>query len=141
MFILYHWLPLLVSQMCNFFFFFLILTNYQSCLYKFWWYFYFFFLSIVSHRSHQSEPGTVLCVGNGDVGQLGLGPDTLEKTRPGLVNITDPIVQVCAGGMHTVCLSKTGKVSYLQLVYFAHKLFFFWGGVPESYNIGIMQWL
>lgn len=64
----------------------------------------------VSHRSHQAEQGAVLCVGNGDVGQLGLGPDVLEKTRPCLVNLPDPVVQVCAGGMHTVCLSKSGKV-------------------------------
>lgn len=64
----------------------------------------------VSHRSHLSEPGTVLCVGNGDVGQLGLGPDILEKTRPALLSLPEEIVQVCAGGMHTVCVSQTGKV-------------------------------
>lgn len=71
------------------------------------------FIFSVSHRSHQTEPGAVLCVGNGDVGQLGLGPDVLEKTRPCLVNLPDQIVQVCAGGMHTVCLSKSGKVKQL----------------------------
>jgi len=64
----------------------------------------------ISHRSHKTEPGVVLSVGNGDVGQLGLGPDIMEKTRPGLVNLEEEIVQVCAGGMHTVCLSVSGKV-------------------------------
>lgn len=49
--------------------------------------------------------------GAGDVGQLGLGADVLEKTRPALVNIEHEIVDICAGGMHTVCLTIKGKVS------------------------------
>lgn len=54
--------------------------------------------------------GVVLVTGSGDVGQLGLGPDILEKTRPALVNLNKEVVDVCAGGMHTVCLTKDGKV-------------------------------
>lgn len=48
--------------------------------------------------------------GAGDVGQLGLGSDILEKSRPALVTLDSEIIDVCAGGMHTVCLTKDGKV-------------------------------
>ncbi|XP_076264668.1 regulator of chromosome condensation 1 isoform X1 [Rhynchophorus ferrugineus] len=54
--------------------------------------------------------GVVLVTGAGDVGQLGLGPDVLEKARPALVNLSSEIVDIYAGGMHTVCLTKDGKV-------------------------------
>ncbi|GAB1603361.1 regulator of chromosome condensation-like isoform X1 [Argonauta hians] len=66
--------------------------------------------SKVSHRSHCSQEGLVLVVGNGDVGQLGLGPDILERSRPALVDLPEAVVQVCAGGMHTLCLTVSGKV-------------------------------
>lgn len=52
----------------------------------------------------------MLVTGAGDVGQLGLGPDVLEKTRPAIVPLEYDLVDVCAGGMHTVCLTKEGKV-------------------------------
>nr|XP_023017406.1 regulator of chromosome condensation isoform X1 [Leptinotarsa decemlineata]XP_023017407.1 regulator of chromosome condensation isoform X1 [Leptinotarsa decemlineata] len=54
--------------------------------------------------------GVVLVTGAGDVGQLGLGPDVLEKSRPALVELNHIVVDICAGGMHTVCLTKEGKV-------------------------------
>ncbi|CAG9856195.1 unnamed protein product [Phyllotreta striolata] len=54
--------------------------------------------------------GVVLVTGAGDVGQLGLGPDVLEKSRPALVKLNHTVIDVCAGGMHTVCLTKEGKV-------------------------------
>ena len=57
-------------------------------------------------------PGIVLALGEGDVGQLGLGEDIIERSRPAHVKIEDKIVQVCAGGMHTVCLTNQGKVGY-----------------------------
>ncbi|XP_044016380.1 regulator of chromosome condensation-like [Aphidius gifuensis] len=54
--------------------------------------------------------GVVLAVGQSDVGQLGLGEDVLEKTRFAVIpNYTD-IVAIAAGGMHNVCLTKTGNV-------------------------------
>lgn len=53
-----------------------------------------------------------MVTGAGDVGQLGLGPDVLEKTRPALVNLEQDIVDICAGGMHTVCLTSEGKVNF-----------------------------
>jgi len=56
------------------------------------------------------EDGVVLTVGMGDVGQLGLGPDIEEKTRPGLVPNLKDIVAIAAGGLHTVALNKQGKV-------------------------------
>lgn len=57
-----------------------------------------------------SKKGVVLVTGAGDVGQLGLGPDVLEKSRAALVSLEHEVVDVCAGGMHTVCLTTNGKV-------------------------------
>jgi len=54
--------------------------------------------------------GHVLTVGQGDTGQLGLGEDVMEKTRPGLVKDVEDAVEVVAGGMHTVVLDKNGHV-------------------------------
>lgn len=56
------------------------------------------------------QGGVVLTVGMGDIGQLGLGEDVQEKTRPGLVPDLKDIVAIAAGGLHTVCLDKAGKV-------------------------------
>ncbi|XP_072534925.1 regulator of chromosome condensation [Salminus brasiliensis] len=64
----------------------------------------------VSHKSHGQEKGLVLVLGQGDVGQLGLGENVLERKKPALVNLPEGIVQAVAGGMHTVCLSDTGKI-------------------------------
>ncbi|KAJ7304250.1 hypothetical protein JRQ81_011789 [Phrynocephalus forsythii] len=64
----------------------------------------------VSHPSHQEKPGLVLTLGQGDLGQLGLGPDVLARKRPALVPLPEKIIQAEAGGVHTVCLSETGKV-------------------------------
>lgn len=59
--------------------------------------------------------GVVLVTGAGDVGQLGLGPDVLEKSRPAQISLNEEIVDVCAGGMHTVCLTAEGKVRYTTI--------------------------
>ena len=60
--------------------------------------------------------------GQGDVGQLGLGEDVLEKSRPALVEKIKDLTEVYAGGMHTVCLTSKGNLNktYLvrQFVYF-----------------------
>ncbi|XP_054637749.1 regulator of chromosome condensation [Dunckerocampus dactyliophorus] len=64
----------------------------------------------VYHRSHGTEAGHVLVLGQGDVGQLGLGEDIIERKKPALLPLPEKIVQVIAGGMHTVCLSETGVV-------------------------------
>ncbi|CAJ0937195.1 unnamed protein product, partial [Ranitomeya imitator] len=65
----------------------------------------------VTHSSHKSAGGIVLTLGQGDVGQLGLGEDVMERKKPALVSLPEPIVQAEAGGMHTVCLGASGSVS------------------------------
>uniref|UniRef100_A0A1A7YUB5 Regulator of chromosome condensation 1 n=1 Tax=Iconisemion striatum TaxID=60296 RepID=A0A1A7YUB5_9TELE len=64
----------------------------------------------VSHRSHCKEAGQVLVLGQGDVGQLGLGENITERKKPAFLSLPEKMVQVAAGGMHTVCLSETGHV-------------------------------
>uniref|UniRef100_A0A3B3QC24 Regulator of chromosome condensation 1 n=1 Tax=Paramormyrops kingsleyae TaxID=1676925 RepID=A0A3B3QC24_9TELE len=64
----------------------------------------------VSHSSYGTENGLVLVLGQGDVGQLGLGEDVMERKKPALVPLPEPVVQAVAGGMHTVCLSDTGSI-------------------------------
>ncbi|KAL3900806.1 MAG: hypothetical protein SGCHY_001086 [Lobulomycetales sp.] len=57
--------------------------------------------------------GEVFAVGTGDCGQLGLGPDTFEKTRPSRIDwLTDKqITNVFVGGMHNIALSGvTGRL-------------------------------
>lgn len=55
--------------------------------------------------------GNLLVCGQNDVGQLGLDPDNvLEKTKPGLVNTIPHIVDVKAGGMHSLCLTTEGEI-------------------------------
>lgn len=56
--------------------------------------------------------GTVFTVGRGDMGQLGLGEDVMERKRAALVEkIKDvEVVQVVCGGMHTVALTSDSKV-------------------------------
>lgn len=65
---------------------------------------------IITHSSHRCLPGCVLTLGEGDTGQLGLGEDVMERTKPAKVDIDAEIVQVTAGGMHSVCLTSDGKV-------------------------------
>lgn len=59
---------------------------------------------------HDRGFGHVLTLGQGDTGQLGLGENVMEKTRPGLVKDIEDAVDVVAGGMHTVVLDKEGSV-------------------------------
>lgn len=63
-----------------------------------------------------STKGVVLVTGAGDVGQLGLGPDVLEKSRPAAVSVEHDVVDICAGGMHTVCLTTEGKVTLIFVI-------------------------
>lgn len=46
--------------------------------------------------------------GQGEVGQLGLGTNILEKTGPTFVSAN--IISCEAGGMHSICLTSTGDV-------------------------------
>ncbi|KAL7058803.1 hypothetical protein AAHC03_012920 [Spirometra sp. Aus1] len=66
--------------------------------------------------------GTVLTLGSGDTGQLGLGPDITERSKPSRFSVeslrtaglddesSESFVQIAAGGMHTVCLTSDGRV-------------------------------
>ena len=51
-------------------------------------------------------------MGQGDVGQLGLGEDITERKRPTVVSNLEgkDIVQIVSGGMHTAVLSSSGEV-------------------------------
>lgn len=59
---------------------------------------------------HTRGHGKVLTVGQGDTGQLGLGEDVMEKSRPGLVEQVTDAIDVVAGGMHSAVLDINGKV-------------------------------
>jgi len=66
---------------------------------------------VAGRRKHLNNiNGVVLTLGQGDTGQLGLGPDIMERSKPALVKDLSSVSAVCAGGMHTVCLTKDGKV-------------------------------
>lgn len=54
--------------------------------------------------------GNLLVCGQGDVGQLGLGEDVMEKTRPALLGDVKNVVDIAAGGMHSICLTKDGEI-------------------------------
>lgn len=57
------------------------------------------------------KSGNVLACGQNDVGQLGFHPDDVpEKTRPAVVADIKDIVDVQAGGMHSLCLTKNGEI-------------------------------
>lgn len=73
--------------------------------------FYFLYSAVsLPLPKRASTVGNVLVCGQGDVGQLGLGEDVMEKTRPALLSEIKDIVDVCAGGMHSLCLTKQGEV-------------------------------
>lgn len=56
------------------------------------------------------ETGYVYCFGEGDMGQLGFGEDILELSRPKKVPNLPLCLTVCAGGLHTVCLTENNEV-------------------------------
>jgi len=61
----------------------------------------------------------VLVLGQGDVGQLGLGESMVERKRPYPVKGLEghKVVQVVCGGMHTAALTDKGKVCAYQKVH------------------------
>ena len=87
----------------------------------------FFFITAALGTTDLKETGRVLTLGQGDVGQLGLGEDILERKKPAIVKGLDDldIVQVECGGMHTVALTNKGKVSTAKLVIQTHDFVIF----------------
>ncbi|KAI9020374.1 regulator of chromosome condensation 1/beta-lactamase-inhibitor protein II [Hyaloraphidium curvatum] len=68
-------------------------------------------VAVVEHeplRLPENDEGEVYVMGSGETGQLGLGPDTLEKERPGRLNELrgKGIVDVVAGGMSSFAVSR-----------------------------------
>jgi regulator of chromosome condensation len=59
-----------------------------------------------------TQAGLVYVCGNGDCGQLGLGPDTFEKRAPAIPVGLEQVMccQVAAGGLHSMALSTDGRV-------------------------------
>ncbi|KAG2173389.1 hypothetical protein INT44_008741, partial [Umbelopsis vinacea] len=60
----------------------------------------------------RTKTGQVYVFGNGDIGQLGLGDEMLERKRPmPLKSLEDEeIVDIVAGGIHTIAITKAGKL-------------------------------
>ena len=81
---------------------------------------------VAGRQNHMNNiNGVVLTLGQGDTGQLGLGPDIMERSKPALVKDLSRVKAVCAGGMHTVCLTKEGKVyTFGKYVYVSLGLIF-----------------
>ena len=60
-----------------------------------------------------TRTGNVVTIGQGDVGQLGLGEDILERKRAALIKEVEEekFLQVVCGGMHSVAVTAKGEVS------------------------------
>ncbi|CAG0923442.1 unnamed protein product [Notodromas monacha] len=56
------------------------------------------------------EGATLITWGTGEMGQLGLGPDVLEKKRPARVTAGTKYTHVALGGLHTVAVNLQGKL-------------------------------
>ena len=54
--------------------------------------------------------GDLFVCGYGDAGQLGLGIEEIEKSTPTFAHNSQTIIDICAGGMHSLFLTKCGKV-------------------------------
>lgn len=67
-------------------------------------------LTLKPNLRQSNTGGDILAFGQGDVGQLGLGEDIIEKIRPATIPGFQDIVTIAAGGMHNVCLRQTGEV-------------------------------
>eukprot|EP00884_Botryococcus_braunii_P000003 jgi/Botrbrau1/10002/Bobra.0012s0091.1 len=68
-------------------------------------------LERIFHPSHGKVEGFVYVTGTGDCGQFGMGEDIIEALRPKQSPVLDAlVVQVAAGGMHSVALGADGAV-------------------------------
>ncbi|KAI0982992.1 hypothetical protein GJ496_008435 [Pomphorhynchus laevis] len=65
----------------------------------------------VSLEVDKSCEGELLAFGDGSTGQLGMGDEILRRKKPQLVSsLSSNIVQISAGGMHSLALDANGKV-------------------------------
>lgn len=89
-------------------------------------------LDVPEKRKHS---GQVFVFGNGDVGQLGLGDEMLERKRPMPLKALEDeeIVDIVAGGIHTIAISKAGKVSCSE-VFGGH---YGMGELNRMYSFGV----
>lgn len=73
-----------------------------------------FHCSILGEDTTMKKGGSLLSVGQNEVGQLGFDDNVSEKTRPALVPSNEAaandIVDISAGGMHSLYLTKGGEV-------------------------------
>ncbi|KAF9215024.1 hypothetical protein CPC16_001484 [Podila verticillata] len=60
----------------------------------------------------EGKPGKVYVFGTGDCAQLGLGEDILSRKKPANLAVLNDkeIVDIAAGGMHNMALTKDGKL-------------------------------
>ncbi|GIY11344.1 regulator of chromosome condensation [Caerostris extrusa] len=65
---------------------------------------------LLSIPSIKSISGKVFVMGENDVGQLGFGEEIDVKETPALLELPYSIIEVAAGGMHSVCLTERGEV-------------------------------
>lgn len=79
-------------------------------------------LGVPERRFPELTSGVVLTFGQGDVGQLGLGPDIMERGRPTVVPKVGDVIDMCAGGMHTICLNKKGEVRWYIFILLVFKV-------------------
>lgn len=54
--------------------------------------------------------GDLYVCGYGDAGQLGLGIEEMEKSTPTFAYTNQIVTDICAGGMHSLFLTKCGQV-------------------------------
>ena len=61
----------------------------------------------------QLPDGVILTLGQGDMGQLGLGDEILSRKKPAIVKeLADVnIKKIVSGALHTVCLTDGNEVS------------------------------
>lgn len=57
-----------------------------------------------------TRSGVILSCGQNEVGQLGFNDDVSEKTRPALLPVDIKVVDICAGGMHSLFLAENGDI-------------------------------
>ncbi len=68
--------------------------------------------TLVATAEPPPAAGRIYVVGQGDMGQLGLGEDITEALRPALLMISGGlrVLQVACGGMHSLCITEDGGV-------------------------------